>query len=105
MEFERVRKLKYKAAKDIFFNVLNICYNFTYNSWYYCSCRKFYGCPLENGEESCSFICQIRIGYDIQEIEKIKNLITIINVYDSLKKDIKKCIEFEPNIDHFWHSH
>ena len=65
MEFERVRKLKYKAAKDIFYNVLNICYNFTYNSWYYCSCRKFYGCLLENGEESYCFICQIRIGYDI----------------------------------------
>ena len=47
MEFERVRKLKYKAAKDIFYNVLDICYNFTYNSGYYCSCRKFYGCPLE----------------------------------------------------------
>ena len=29
MEFERVRKLKYKAAKDIFCNVLDICYNFT----------------------------------------------------------------------------
>ena len=105
MEFERVRKLKYKAAKDIFYNVLNICYNFTYNSWYYCSCRKFYGCPLENGEESYCFICQIRIGYDIQEIEKIKNLSTIINVYDSLKKDIKKYIDFEPNVDHFWRSH
>ena len=50
MEFERVGKLKYKAAKYIFYNVLNICYNFTYNSWYYCSYRKFYGCPLENGE-------------------------------------------------------
>ena len=50
MEFERVRKLKYKAAKDIFYNVLDICHNFTYNSWYYCSYRKFYGCPLENGE-------------------------------------------------------
>ena len=47
----------------------------------------------------------IRIEYDIQEIEKIKNLSTIINVYDSLKKDIKKCIDFEPNVDHFWRSH
>ena len=43
----------------------------------------------------------MRIGYDIQEIEKIENLSTIINVYDSLKKDIKKCIDFEPNVDHF----
>ena len=92
MGIERVRKLKYKAAKCIFYNILNICYNFTYNSWYYCSCRKFYGCPLENGEESYCFICQIRIGYDIQEIEKIKNLSTIINVYDSLKKDIKNAL-------------
>ena len=99
MEFERVRRLKYKAAKDMFYNVLNICYNFTYNSWYYCSCRKFYACPLENGEELYCSICQIRIGYDIQEIEKIKNL--IINLYDSLKKDIKKCIDFEPNVDYF----
>ena len=92
MEFERVRKLKYKAAKDIFYNVLNTCYNFTYNSWYYCFCRKFCGCLLQNGEELYCFICQMHIGYDIQEIEKIKNLSTIINVYDSLKKDIKKCI-------------
>ena len=105
MEFERVIKMKYNAAKDIFYDVLNICYNFTYNLWYYCSCRKFCGCPLENGEESYCFICQIRIGYDIQEIEKIKNLSTIINVYDSLKKDIKKYIDFEPNVDHFWRSH
>ena len=101
MEFERVRKLNYKAAKDIFYNVLNICSNFTYNSWYYCSCRKLYGCPLENGEESYCFICQIRIGYDIQEIEKIENLSTAINVYDCLKK----CIDFEPNVDHFKRSH
>ena len=92
MEFQRVRKLKYKAAKDIFYNVLNICYNFTYNSWYYCFCRKCYGCPLENGEESYCFICQIHIGYDIQEIEKIKNLSAIINVYDSLKEDIKNAL-------------
>ena len=105
MEFERVRKLKYNAAKEIFYDVLNICYNFTYNLWYYCSCRKFCGCPLENGEESYCFICQIRIGDDIQEIEKIKNLSTIINIYDSLKKDIKKCIDFEPIVDHFWRSH
>ena len=47
------------------------------------------------------FICQMRIGYDIQEIEKVENLSTIINVYDSLKKDIKKCIDFEPNVDNF----
>ena len=47
----------------------------------------------------------IHIEYDIQEIEKIKNLSTIINVYDSLKKDIKKCIDFEPKVDHFWRSH
>ena len=51
MEFERVAKLKFKIAKNIFYNILNICYNFTYNSWFYCSCRKFYGCPLENGEQ------------------------------------------------------
>ena len=51
------------------------------------------------------FICQIHIGYDIQEIEKIKNLSTIINVYGSLKKDIKKCIDFKPSVNHFWHSH
>ena len=46
--------------------------------------ENFMGCPLENGEEPYCFICQICIGYDIQEIEKIKNLTTIINVYDSL---------------------
>ena len=67
--------------------------------------QKIFGCPLENGEESYCFICQICIGHDIQEIEKIKNLSTIINVYDSLKKDIKKCIDFEPNVDCFWRSH
>ena len=48
-----------------------MCYNFMYNSWFYCSRRKFYGCPLENGERSNCLICQIRTGYDIQEIEKI----------------------------------
>ena len=55
-----------------------------HRSCIHCSCRKFYGCPLQNGEESYCFICQIPIGYDIQEIEKIKNLSTIVNVYDSL---------------------
>ena len=52
--------------------------------------QKIYGCPLENGEELYCFISQICIGHDIQEIEKIKNLSTIINVYDSLKKRYKK---------------
>ena len=47
----------------------------------------------------------IHIEYDIQEIEKIKNLSTIINVYGSLKKDIKECIDFETSVNHFWHSH
>ena len=105
MLFERVEKLKFMAAREIFYILLNICYNFTYNSWFYCSFKKFYGCPLKNGEESYCFICEIRTGYDIQEIKKIKNLSTIINVYDSLKKDIKRCIDFEPNLDHFWRSH
>ena len=105
MEFERVRKLKYKAAKDIFYNVLNICYNFTYNSWYYCSCRNFYGCPLENGEESYCFVLYVRYILDMvfKKLRKLK--ILIINVYDSLKEDIKKCIDFEPNVDLSWHSH
>ena len=60
---------------------------------------------LKNGEELYCFICQIQTGYDIQEIEKIKNLSTVINVYDSLKKYFKRCIDFEPNLDHFWRSH
>ena len=51
--------------------------------------QKILFCPLENGEESYCYICQIRIGYDTQEIEKIKNLNTIINLYHSLKKYIK----------------
>ena len=105
MLFETVEKLKFMAAQEIFYILLNICFNFTYNSWFYCSCKKFCGCPLKNGEELYCFVCQIRTGYDIQEIEKIKNLSTIINVYDSLKKNIKRCINFEPNLGHFWCSH
>ena len=73
MEFElqRLQNWNLKLQKNIFFKVLNMCYNFMYSSWFYCSCRKFYGCPLENGERSNCLICQIRTGYDIQEIEKI----------------------------------
>ena len=97
----KVKKLKFKVAKDIFYNVLNICYNFTYNSWFYCCCRKFCGCQLQNRERSYCFICQIRNGYDIQEIEKIQKISTINDVYQNLKNDIKKFIEFEPQLDHF----
>ena len=92
MEFERVAKLKFKIAKNIFYNILNICYNFTYNSWFYCSCRKFYGCPLENGEQSYCFICQICTGYDIQEIEKIQKINIIIDIHQNLKNDIKNAL-------------
>ena len=92
MEFERVAKLKFKIAKNIFYNILNICYNFTYNSWFYCSCRKFYGCPSENGEQSYCFICQICTGYDIQEIEKMQKNSTIIDIHQNLKNDIKNAL-------------
>ena len=92
MEFERVAKLKFKIAKNIFYNILNICYNFTYNSWFHCSCRKFYGCPLENGEQSYCFICQICTGYDIQEIEKMQKNSTIIDIHQNLKNDIKNAL-------------
>ena len=92
MLFERVEKLKFMAARGIFYILLNICYNFTYNSWFCCFFKKFYGCPLKNGEESYCFTCQIRTRYDIQEIEKIKKLSTIINVYDSLKKISKDAL-------------
>ena len=94
-----------KLQKNIFYNVLNICYPFMYNSWFYCSCRKFYGCPLENGEQLHWFKCQIRTGYGIQEIEKIQKISTIINIHQNLKNDIKKCIDFKPQLDHFWCSH
>ena len=72
------------------------------SSWHYCSSRKFYGCPLENGEESYCFVCQIRVGYDIQEIEQIEKPTTLIKLYNDLMEDIQNFIDFEPKIDHFW---
>ena len=63
--------------------------------------QNIYGFPLENEEESYCFVCQIRVGYDIQETEGIKKLKTMIKIYDNLMEDIQKCIDFEPKIDHF----
>ena len=67
--------------------------------------QNIYGFPLENEEESYCFVCQIRVGYDIQETEGIKKLKTMIKIYDNLMEDIQKCIDFEPKIDHSWRSH
>ena len=90
--------MKFKVAKDICNNVLNICYNFTYNSWFYCCCRKFYACQLLNQEQLYCFICQIRTRYDIQEIAKTQKNSTIIDVYQNLKNDIKNALTLNLNL-------
>ena len=101
IEFERVTKLKFVVAKDIFYRPLNISYNFRHNYWYYCSCDKFSDCAFLNGELPCCYVYQIHVQYDPREIKKIKNISKIINLYLCLNKDLKKCVDFEPTICHF----
>ena len=68
---EKLRRLELMAAEMIHYYVLNLLYIFTFSSWYYCSCKKFQGCELPNGEENYCYICRFKLNYYPAEIEKI----------------------------------
>ena len=102
---ERVKRLEYMAAEMIFYYILNLSYIFQYSSWYYCSCNRFQGCQYRNGEEFYCFICQFQLEYNPRDTKKIFDTQKIANIYLSMKKDFKICIDFDPSISSFWNYH
>ena len=104
MEFipQKIKKLKYMAAKKKLYYVLNILYIFTHSGWIYCSCQKFQGCSLQNREKF--FVIFVNLDLIIIQKKSIKLLIQkkIYDTYVSIKKDLKNCINFYPSIDEFW---
>ena len=105
MEFKRVRKLKIIAARKIYYYALNLAYIFHFSSWYYCSCKKFQVCVDFYGEELYCFIFRFKMEYNPRDIEEISDSKKIEDVYLAMKKDIKRCIQFDPSIDNFWLYH
>ena len=49
---QKIKKLEYMTAKEILYRILNTSYIFLFSGWTYCSCQKFQGCSLPNGEEN-----------------------------------------------------
>ena len=105
MEFKRVRKLKIIAARKIYYYALNLAYIFHFSSWYYCLCKKFQVCADFYGEELYCFICRFKMEYNPRDIEESSDSKKIEDVYLAMKKDIKRCIQFDPSIDNFWLYH
>ena len=105
MRFSIERVLEHMAPEIIFYYILNLLYIFKYDSWYYCSCNRFQGCQYRNGEEFYCFICQFWLEYYPRDIEKILDTQKIANIYLSMKRDLKKCIDFDPSISTFWNYH
>ena len=71
---QKIKKLEYLAAKkNKLYYVLNISYIFTHSEWIYCSCQKFQGCSLQNGENFFCYICKFRLDYHPEEMHKIIN--------------------------------
>ena len=73
MENKKGQKLEYMANKKVMYYILNLANIFTYHSWYWCSCKKFQGCSLPNGEENYCYICKFKFDYNIEDMYKLKN--------------------------------
>ena len=93
------------AASKIYHYVLNLAYIFHFSSGYYFSCEKFQGCVDFYGEELYCFICRFKMEYDPRDIKEISVSKKIEDIYLSIKKDLKRCIQFDPSIDNFWLYH
>ena len=68
-----VKKLEYMASKKAIYNILYLAYVFAYQSWYWCSCKKFEGYLLPNGEENYCYIWKFKLDYNIEDIFKREN--------------------------------
>ena len=101
MEFKRVIKLKIIAARKIYYYALNLAYIFHFSSWYYCPCKKFQVCVDFYGEELYCFVCRFKMEYNPRDIEEISDSKKNEDIHLAMKKDIKKCIQFDPSIDNF----
>ena len=82
--------------------MLNLSYIFTYSIWSYCSCEKFQGCALPDGKENFCCICRFKLDYHLDEMNKIIDPKKIYDTYISMKKELKKCVNFHPSINEFW---
>ena len=98
---ERVKILKYMAVEMIFSYIPNLSYIFQYSSR---SSNRFQGCQYRTGEELYCFICRFQLEYNPRDIEKIFDTQKIANIYLSMKKDLKKCIDFDPSTGTFWNN-
>lgn len=101
MEFKRVIKSKIIAARKIYYYALNLAYIFHFSSWYYCPCKKFQVCVDFYGEELYCFVCRFKMEYNPTDIEEISDSKKNEDIHLAMKKDIKKCIQFDPSIDNF----
>ena len=98
---QKIKKLEYMTAKEILYRILNTSYIFLFSGWTYCSCQKFQGCSLPNGEENYCHIWKFMLDYHPQKMHKIHDPKEILNTYISMKKDLEKCLNFDASVDQF----
>ena len=80
---------------------MNLANIFEFDSFYYCSCKKFEGCCFANGEENYCYICQFKVKYNWIKIEKTSNPFRIEKIYKSMKEHLKECTKCNPMLDQF----
>ena len=107
---DKPRKLKHLALSQIFYQLSNTSYIFTYNSFLYCCCHKFQGCHSKsvNGmiaDRSYCYVCWVKVTYDEEKIHKLKKITSVYNNFIELKQDFQLCIDFDPSCNNFWMYH
>ena len=60
---------------------------------------------IKMGKKITDFICQFKLEYYPGDIEKKFDPREIGNFFESMKNDLKKCIQFDPSIGNFWNYH
>ena len=60
---------------------------------------------IKMGKKITGFICQFKLEYYPGDIEKKFDPREIGNIFESMKNDLKKCIQFDPSIGNFWNYH
>ena len=108
--FDKPRRLKHLALSQIFCQLLNTSYIFTYNSFLYCRCDKFQGCfskPVNGmiADRNYCYVCQAKVTDDEEKIHKLKKIASVYNNFIELKQDIQLCIDFDPSCNNFWMYH
>ena len=107
--WDKPRKLKHLALQSVYYRLLNTSYIFTYNSYLYCRCDEFQGCPTKatNGmiADRKYYVCHVKVTYNEEKIKSLEKIAFIHNNFLEIKKDRQLCIDFDSSCKDFWIDH